>query len=53
MGKRFERLKGYFQGLNVDQAEVLSPSGYRKRMTTAMERYFALVPDKWYDLDLE
>lgn len=26
---------------------IIQPSQYRKRFTTAMDRYFMTVPDKW------
>ena len=29
---------------------IVSPNLYRRRFIEAMEQYFALIPDKWYNL---
>lgn len=46
--KRMERM-GKSVGMFAGQAEptIIQPSHYRRRFSSAMERYFMTVPDKW------
>lgn len=45
-----KKTSGYFQG-NVEDPTVISPSAYQSRFISAMDNYFVLLPDYWYDTD--
>ncbi len=43
-----KKTSGYFQGTAEDPT-VISPSAYQTRFIAAMDNYFVLLPDYWYD----
>merc|ERR1719220_129757 len=44
-----KKTSGYFQGTAEDPT-VISPSAYRSRFISAMDNYFVLLPDYWYEM---
>jgi len=46
---QMKKTSGYFQG-NVEDPTVISPSAYQSRFISAMDNYFVLLPNYWYDL---